>query len=190
MNAKANIYCLALHPVSGHLDRPDPADIPAHLQGLGLLGESFLFDGETRFKLGERFYQLLSFMGCAPALKLEQDDPGDSRFCHFRFIELAQPDLRFLRSEVKARCPYCRKPGDTAGHILGLFGDQDWHCPHCGQAMPLQAVNWKHEAGMSQYFIELLDVHPHEVVPTDGLLKELEVLSGQKWDYFYTVANV
>lgn len=190
MNAVSNIYCLALHPISGHLARPGGAGLAGHLQGLGLLAESFLFDGEIRFKLGARFYQWLSFMGCAPALKLQQDNPADGRFCHFQFVELPQTRLRYLRAEVKARCPHCRKPGDSAGHILELSDRQDWHCPHCGQAVPQRDINWKHEAGISDYYIELIDVHPHEVVPTDGLLKELELFSGQKWDYFYTVTNV
>lgn len=56
--------------------------------------------------------------------------------------------------------------------------------------MSLSEINWKHEAGLARYFIELVEVHPHEVVPTDGLLKELESFTDKKWDYFYTVTQV
>lgn len=187
MNSPSNIYCLALYPRSEIIPLPDSHALQQGLLALGLLGESIRIDGEQRFKLGERFYQLLSFMGCAPALKLEADDPFDEKFCHFRFVEYPQTTFRFLRPEVKARCPHCRKPGDSASYIQELINKQlpDVPCPHCQQAIAINELNWKHEAGLGRYFIELIDVHPHEVVPTDGLLKQLQSVSGQQWDYFY-----
>jgi len=160
--------------------------LPSELVKLGLLGEAFEFGAETRYKLGERFYQLLSFMGCAPALKLEPEKDGDIHFCHFRFAEQEQAVFRYLREESRARCPHCRKPSDTVAQVEPLFNKANWACPLCQQVSSIDAINWKHEAGVSQFFIELIDVHPHEVVPTDGLLKELQNISGSSWDYFYT----
>lgn len=158
-----------------------------HLMKLGLLGESLPMNDGQGYRLGERFYQLLTFMGCSPALKLEPAGAEDKRFCHFRFIQKPYTVFRFLRAEARARCPRCRKPGSSAGDILRLFDahQQDWLCPHCRQASALTDINWKHEAGMGLFFIELLDVHPHEVAPTDSLLKVLETITGRRWRYFY-----
>ncbi len=186
MNNPTTPYCLALYPHSGWLERVKQAAVQTRLESLGLLGGPIPSGDEPRFMLGERFYPLLSFMGCAPALRLEPAEEGDRRFCHFRFVDLVEPRFRFLRPEVKARCPHCRKAGDTAEKIQALVGKQAWTCPHCRQQVALTDINWKHEAGISRYFIELIDVHPHEVVPTDGLLKELTSLTEQKWHYFYT----
>jgi len=189
MTVTQQIYCMALHPRGELFQLEDTDGLVQQLTELGLLGEAFTVAGETRYKLGERFYQLLSFMGCAPALRLEPDRPGDEKFCHFRFINDAQTVFRYLRPEVKARCPDCRKPGDSANDIRQscFEGQQDWNCPHCQTAHRLSDINWKHEAGVGRFFLELIDVHPHEVVPTDKLLNDLNRMTGQDWEYFYAV---
>lgn len=187
MSMTTPIYCLALHPQAAVFNLNEIEGLQQRLLELGLLGEAVLVNGEQCYKLGERFYQLLTFMGCAPALKLEPESPDDEKFCHFRFIENPQRVFRYLRPEVKARCPHCRKASATAAEIRqGHFLQQrDWSCPHCQVSSPVYDINWKHEAGMGQFFLELIDVHPHEVIPTDRLLKELDIVTGQSWQYFY-----
>lgn len=188
MNMPSKVYCLALHPQLSYFNRQELDRLQQYLFGLGLLGETFAVAGEPRYRLGDRFYQFLTFMGCAPALKLAPERPGDEQFCHFRFVENPQIVFRYLRPEVKARCPHCRKPGATAEEIRqGYFLAQlDWLCPHCQTRSPAHEINWKHEAGIGQFFLELIDVHPHEVMPTDSFLTGLETATGQHWDYFYT----
>jgi len=188
MNMSPRIYCLALHPQASEVTVEELDRLQLHLFELGLLGEAFLMKGEQRYKLGERFYQFLTFMGCAPALKLEPENSEDETFCHFRIVEHPQVEFRYLRPEVKARCPHCRKAGTTADEIRqGYFlPQQDWSCPHCQVISPVHEINWKHEAGMGRFFLELIDVHPHEVVPTDSFLKELKSITGYSWEYFYT----
>lgn len=190
MSNQFESYCLVLYPLAGALSEALDEGLREHLYTMGLLGAAFQLDSKKAYMLGESFYQLLSFMGCAPALKLEPESPGDRKFCHFRFVHSPVNNFRFLRPEVKARCPFCRKAGDTAEHIQNISAEQVWSCPHCQQQMSLSEINWKHEAGLARYFIELVEVHPHEVVPTDGLLKELESFTDKKWDYFYTVTQV
>ena len=188
MTQPRSIYCLALYP---HPDTDASIDreiLPRQLQDIGLIGSPFSLGGETRYQPGEGFFQLLSFMGCAPALKLEPDGAGDEKFCHFRIVKKARMELRFLRADIRARCPHCRKPGGPVADIQGLL-DRDalyWCCPQCQQDSLLADINWKHEAGLGRLFIELLDVHPHEVVPTDSLLATLSSVTGLQWQYFYT----
>lgn len=188
MKQKQQIYCLALHPQAASHGSIDINGLQVNLQDLGLLGEAVMFNGEQRYRLGERFYQWLTFMGCAPALRLEPNEPGDEKFCHFRLFELPQIAFRYLRAEAKARCPNCSKPGATADEIYQnyILKHLDWSCPHCQQSVSPPDIYWKHEAGMSRTFIELLDIHPHEVVPTDSLIKALESATEQRWQYFYS----
>ncbi len=191
MNRVPQTYCLVLHPGAENNGQVDIGRLEKHLSHLGLLGECFLSGAEPRYKLGEHFFQLLTFMGCAPALKLEPDTLDDEKFCHFHFVQYPQVFFRSLRPEVKARCPHCRKPGSTADEIRREYflKQQDWRCPHCQKVSSPYELNWKHEAGMGRFFLELVDVYPHEVVPTDCLLKELETFSGHDWQYFYTAIS-
>ncbi len=188
MNLQQQIYCLVLHPRGINHPPLDFSQLSQQLQTQGMLGESFLCQGERRYRLGERFYQWLTFMGCAPALRLEATGPDDEKFCHFRFSESPQAQFSYLRPEVRGRCPHCRKAGTTAAEVAADYFAQQrvWSCPHCHESCAPQDIQWKHEAGMSRAFIELLDVHPHEVAPTDSLLNELATLTGCDWQYFYT----
>lgn len=190
MTHRQAIYRLVLHPAAAVQIPANFNKLPQQLQNLGLLGESLLLHGEHCYRLGERFYQWLTFMGCAPALKLEPDGPGDEKFCHFRFCESTHAEFRYLRPEVKGRCPHCRKPGTTAGKIYREYFLQhrDWSCPYCQRTLSPEDICWKHEAGISRMSIDLVDVHPHEVVPTDSLLNELASLTDRNWRYFYAVA--
>jgi len=189
MKPAPQIYSLALYPQTEEFSILDIENLTAYLLDIGLLGEVFQCNAEQRYRLGERFYQLLSFMGCAPALKLEPDSPADVKFCHIRFTKSPQSEFYCLRPDVKARCPHCHKAGSTAQQIRQscFTGRQDWVCPHCRTAIKAEAINWKHEAGISSFLIELIDVHPHEVVPTDSFLKGLATLTGHHWQYFYNV---
>lgn len=183
------IYCLILHPRIGRDSLSDIKPLQTQLQNLGLLGEGFQLGGQHRYRLGGQFYQWLTFMGCAPALKLEPDAQDDEKFCHFRLHQLAQPEFRSLRPAARGRCPVCRKPAIHADEIGTIYNpQQQWSCPHCQETFSLPQINWKHEAGLCQVLIELLDVHPHEVVPTESLLGKLTELTGLTWDYFYSVS--
>ena len=183
------IYCLALYSQSDADISIDQESLSRQLQDIGLFGPSFTLGGEIRYQPGEGFFQLLSFMGCAPALKLESDGVEDEKFCHFRIVDKGRTELRFLRTDIRARCPHCRKPGGPVEDIQTLLdrGELNWRCPQCQQDSALADINWKHEAGLGRLFIELLDVHPHEVVPTDSLLATLSSVTGRQWQYFYTL---
>ena len=126
-------------------------------------------------------------MGCAPALKLEPLDAADENFCHIRFVHYDEVQFRTLRPEVKGRCPACTKPGLTAEAFLHehYLQQSSWTCPHCRQSCSPLTLNWKNEAGAGRSFIEVMDVHPHEAVPVDGLLQRLAEHTATKWQYFY-----
>ena len=154
---------------------------------IGLTGEALEGHAVPRYFLGDRFYQWVTFMGCAPSLKLAPDDAADEKFCHIRFTRHNEPQFQYLRPAVKGRCPACTKPGLTAASFMQqkLLQQTTWTCPHCQYTCSPLALNWKNEAGVGRFFIELMDVHPHEAIPVDGLLHRLAEMTGTRWQYFY-----
>ena len=58
-------------------------------------------------------------------------------------------------------------------------------CPHCGQPLPFERIDWRRSAAYGRVFIEISNVYESEAVPTDALLEGLREFSGTAWDYGY-----
>jgi len=187
MTRNKPIHRLILHPANAQDHIDDFAVIEKLFIEIGLAGVAMAGHASPRLLLGPRFYQWITFMGCAPALKLEPDDAADESFCHIRFTQHDELQFRYLRPEVKGRCPACTKLGLTAASFLQqkCLQQQTWTCPHCRQSCSPLALNWKNEAGVGRFFIEFMEVHPHEAIPVDGLLQRLAEVTETKWQYFY-----
>lgn len=157
------------------------------LRELGFVGSEWPVSGGTGYLLGEQFFQFITFMGCAPAIKLEPTGPGDEAFCHIRISAVAEPRFLYLRGERPARCPVCRKPGITATEYAQqqLMAAADWHCPACQNKVLTQQLDWRREAGQACFMLEVKDIYPHEGIPTDFLLEQLRDMTQQTWSYFY-----
>lgn len=157
------------------------------LQDLEFAGETLASTARPAFFIGERFFQLISFMGCAPSLNVEPASPGDEQFCHIRLHHNTTPVFHYLRPERPARCPVCRQPGLRADEFARQQADTGthWHCPACDTAIKVQQLDWRREAGLGQLLLEVRDVYPHEGVPTDFLLQQLKTATDQTWSYFY-----
>ena len=187
MSTQKIIHRLILHPLDAESDFHDFAAITQLFTDMGLAGGVIPERTPASLMLGPSFYQWITFMGCAPALKLEPDDAADEGFCHIRFVHHAAVQFRYLRPEVKGRCPACSKPGLTAETFVRehYLQQASWTCSHCQQSCSPLALNWKNEAGLGRCFIEFMAVHPHEAVPVDGLLHKLAEHTAIKWQYFY-----
>ncbi|MDH5408260.1 MAG: hypothetical protein OEZ33_02895 [Gammaproteobacteria bacterium] len=178
---------LFIHPVQLEYLPEKYSQFVEELRAIKLLGEALSKSNEAGFLLGENFFQLISFMGCAPAFKLEPDDENDEQFCHIRLSLFSSPQFRYLRPERPARCPSCRKPGITASEFAHQYESMNgqWPCPACDERHALNKLDWRKEAGLAKFFIEVRDVYPHEGVPTDHLIHKLKELTGQEWCWFY-----
>ncbi|NNF96521.1 MAG: hypothetical protein HKM94_06315, partial [Halobacteria archaeon] len=95
----------------------DPAYVPASVADLeqvllqvGLIGQAWGDGTQQRYLIGERFLQLVTFLGCAPAIELEPPTNGNTEFCHVG-ISGIYSDPRFMADTqgVLPRCPHCRK---------------------------------------------------------------------------------
>jgi hypothetical protein len=90
-NRSAHLHAQALVLYAGHDCRPgaDAGELAAGLRQIGLIGDSIMVDGESRYQAGEHFLDSISFLGCSPYIELE---PGadDTPFCHVSFEVFAE----------------------------------------------------------------------------------------------------
>lgn len=178
---------LFIHPVNPNYLPENDRLLFNTLHALELIGEPLDLPETDAYQLGERLFQLISFMGCAPSFKFEPDGPEDEVFCHVRLHQTPQPQFYYLRAERPARCPACRKPGiQSAGFASLAYSEQQhWLCPACGVESPAGTLDWRREAGMACLLLEVREIYPHEGNPTDVLLNGLKSATGQEWSWFY-----
>ncbi len=178
---------LVLHARSPqHL--PGSRDVlSAALVELGLIGDP-LANGDMAFHSGDRFLDLVTFLGCSPDVRLEPGNDQQSasgEFCHVRFPPWTDtPRLRVGAMSKPPRCPACRKDVQDWQQQLDAGADQ-WACGNCGETVTLETLNWRQSAGYSRWFVEIWHVYPHEAVPSEALIARLEALCGGSCDFFY-----
>ena len=189
---------LLLCPADPESPRVTLETLESRLQAIGLIGPAFACGSTTGYPAGERFLQLVSFLGCSPAIEL--DLPADEaartaacesgRACHVRLSQ-TQRGLRF-RADARMpppRCPGCRHPiPDWAARLADWRRDpahNTWACA-CGQRGRLYELNFRKAGGFGHTFIEIRGIHPSEAVPGAALLDTLRDLNGCDWKTLYT----
>jgi len=176
---------LLLYPTPAETAVPLPTVIE-RLRRIGFLGEPA---PAGAFLAGERFLQWVTFMGCAPYLRLAPTHPGDVEYCHIRI--LGPWDRVHFCSGPNTRapgCPHCRRRV-ADWHILlsAITADPTLErpCPHCGAASKAQDWNWRHQAGFGRLFAQITPVFPGEAVPVDDLLQAIAEPRSAPWRYFF-----
>jgi hypothetical protein len=174
------------------------ADRLAHeLQAIGLIGEWMPRGTGGFYPAGEQFLQLVTFLGCSPAIELEppgnlqelQKASTEGRFCHV-FIESGE-QLRFrYDSQTRTpRCPQCRNPVPDWALRLQAWQDGkqglDWSCQSCGFSGHLTDLVFRKTAGFGRTFLEIRGIYPSEAVPGPALLNTLAALTGEPWTTIY-----
>jgi hypothetical protein len=172
----------------------DPRWVPAASDSLVKVLQSIQFIGQPlqepmHFLTGERFLELVAFMGCAPDIRLEPGADNQS-FCHIRL--LAQTDTVEFHGgnhTHKPRCPQCRYPvndwQDKISQWLETANGAEWLCENCRHRASPWEYNWRRSAGFGRCFIEISNIYPKEAIPQQQLLDTLESRYGVRWHYFY-----
>jgi hypothetical protein len=81
MNHTTHTGRLVLTPQDPYLLPDQPESILDALHEIGFIGEAL--KEPPGYLPGERFMQLVSFMGCSPYIRLQPDGSGEP-FCHLR----------------------------------------------------------------------------------------------------------
>ncbi len=152
------------------------------LQEMGLLGQP-IYPGKDRFLTGERFLQLISFVGCSTNVCLAPKTDQDTGYCHLIIKgPFSQPRLFWGKNKRPPRCPACKETiSDREDNI------DNWtiRCSKCGNTTKLEDINWGRQAGYGHIFIEISNVFSGEARPVHDLLVNLGQLTDSKWDYFF-----
>lgn len=175
---------LLLHPIAA-----DWTGVAADVV-VGRLARAGLLDPTRRaadgwYAVGDNFLSLVTFMGCAPAIRFEADpEAPQAEYCRVRVRRCPEAPCFVAAQHLPVpRCPACRAPVgvDAAALAAGAAA----RCPRCGVVTPIPLLNWKRAAGYARVFVEIGGVYPGEALPTDQLMSELGDLSGCAWRHFY-----
>lgn len=189
---------LLLYPEDPDCEGISTRKLADSLQEIQLIGAAIPLEHETIYPTGERFLQLITFLGCSPMIELEPpDDPEhiesasrDGLFCN---IHLSGSDagLRFRADNLTQapRCPHCRQPEPNWRELVDRWrGDKhalDWQCRACGHKDRLTGLNFRKQAGFGRAFVEIRGIYPSEAVPGEALHRCLQKLSGCEWRVMY-----
>lgn len=173
--------CLILHP-----DKPDwfPENLETLINCLlstGLVSENIKNMNQCYFA-GDKFLDLITFMGCSPSISFTPDKTSDK----FSFIRLiTTPDeITTLTSKhtYAPHCPGCKKAVKDWRRRITV---SELKCPMCGETSLPWHYNWRKSAGFGRLFIEITEIYPKEAIPQQSLLDQLKNELGVEWKYFY-----
>jgi len=151
------------------------------LASLGLTGKPLTTDS---WLAGEEFVSLISFLGCSPHIILTPEE-GEN-YCRIRWLNWQHPVFLGHTRSIQPRCPHCKNRINNWKAIpqIDRF-DTPVSCPQCQLTTPASGLNWRHEGGYASAALIIEPVHPHEAVPADALLSQLQHLTQCEWRYCY-----
>jgi hypothetical protein len=179
---------LALTPEDPYYRPPQTGSILNLLQEIGFIAEPLAGD-DKRYILGERFMELVNFMGCSPSILLRPGAPGQA-FCHLVVDGPSElPRLLHGRNTRAPRCAACRErlPDWPVTFEKWRQAGAGWQapCPHCGHRQDPATYDFRHSAGCGRLFLLIENIFPREATPSPHLLAQLQRASAQSWRYFY-----
>ena len=158
----------------------NPEELIKALQDTGLAGD-YLNKNENSFLVGEEFLDQVSFMGCSPNIKLENEN-NDGKFTFIRITTTETISALISKHSFSPHCPQCKKPEKNWRELLE--GNQ-LACSHCQQISDVWLYNWRKSAGFARCFIEITDIYPKEAIPQPSILELLEKRFQVPWSYFF-----
>lgn len=190
-------YKLLLYPGNPDCTAPAAAALATGLQAIGFIAAPVTLAHGVFYPTGTNFLQLVSFLGCSPAIEL--DPPADpatletarerGSFVHVYIDCDAQLRLRADPGTPPPRCPACRQPAADWHDTLRAWRANPallaWTCRHCGHAGRLTDLRFRRSAGFARAWVEIRGIHPSEAVPNDALLSRLREITGCEWRHLY-----
>ena len=192
-----SVHKLILLPADPQTVMDDCGRLATSLRAIGLIGEPLSYEDGLFYPTGSRFLQLVTFLGCSPAIEL--DPPKEAAdlsaaiaggdFCH---VILSCADTLAFRADPQTRpprCPHCGQPVSAWEQDLQAWRANPalagWECPACGHAGRLTDWVFRKTAGFGKVFLEIRGIYPSEAVPGEALLQTLRDLTGGDWLYIY-----
>lgn len=189
-------YKLLLHPKDPdcHVTEASLAD---SLQDLGLIGAPVRLTGKTFYPTGEHFLQLVTFMGCSPAIELDPPDnpalleaaSASGSFCHVFLNSAGKAWFRADESTPAPPCTHCRTPLTDWPALRTAWlkhpADAHWTCSACGASGEASGLLFRKTGGVARSWVEIRGVYPSEAIPGSALMDCLRKLAGCDWKTIY-----
>jgi hypothetical protein len=190
-------YKLILLPADPLCPPLDCEQLAGELQAIGLIGERTALADDVFYPTGDKFLQLVSFLGCSPMIELEP--PTDrttlltasaaGKFCHL-FLNCTEPLVFRADNQCPPpRCPGCRQPAPDWQSAIKTWEEDtaqsDWTCTACNFTGQLTDLQFRKTAGFGRTFIEIMGIYPSEAIPTAALLSTLQRLTDGPWKTIY-----
>ncbi|MFU8838940.1 MAG: hypothetical protein ACNA75_11630 [Thiohalomonadaceae bacterium] len=166
------------------------ASILDTLRDLGLIDQSFDYQGKTHYQPGDAFLERMVFLGCSPVIALGEPGLTGEDFCHVSLIPSAAEPRFWHGKNIKApRCPHCRRPQTDWQTLITQWQtrqhDYRHRCVECDKETTIDELKWRQSAGFLRSGIIVWGIYEGEAVPSEGLMDALQACSGEKWTYFY-----
>lgn len=184
----------------------DPESVPsdlkvllASLRELGLVGDEFDFCGETQYRQGPNFLNLVRFDSSHPIISLKHLNGQlvpvgtvDSRYeCAISFDEMT-PTPEFFGGGPCTIDPRCKECGyaekgwpETLDDWYRRKSEHRWICHSCGHTQRVYELDWQDGAAFGRFGIIFHGIGYREAAPTMSLLHALFRTTGFPWKYFY-----
>ena len=180
MNAFTSNASLIIYPGDPNWTPDNPEALLKVLQEARLTGD-VLNKNENSFLVGEKFLDHISFMGCSPNIKLDNED-NDGKFTFVRITATNSITALTGKHSFAPHCPHCKKPEKNWQELLQ---DNQLTCSLCHTTSNAWQYNWRKSAGFGRCFIEITDIYPKEAIPQPSLLDSLEKTFQVPWEYFF-----
>ena len=185
-------YRLVLHPIDANFVFTNVAQFGKELREIGLIKDALSKD---RFLTGDRFLELILFLGCSPFVELSptpSDEATERRldFCHIQIPEpTAIAHLIFGKNVKAPRCPACKKTilkwNEFISNRKQEFIGYKVPCHHCNIELSPDRLNWRKSACCARSIINIWNVYESEAIPSDELLTTLERITRTPWSFCY-----
>lgn len=154
-----------------------------------IVGETFSHEGRTHYHAGERFLELMTFVGCAPVVMTGQESMENLNFYHVYIAEAPMTPRLLLSRDARPRCRKCKTAVDEWQLLLREYEQsripKSVSCTGCGSQNTILSFDWKRAGGAVGVYVAVHGVFPHEAIPADELMNQLQKISGIGWNYFY-----
>jgi len=145
--------------------------------------------GQNYYHIGDKFLNMVTFMGCSPYLKIYPENENDTDYCSAYISDDTSVTFINSNSNTGPRCPNCRKLVRSESELW-----KDWHsgnekksilCEHCNTSISFQDLDWRKNAGLVNFTIRISNIFPKEAIPSEQLLSQLKLFTNVEWKYFY-----
>ena len=172
---------LALYAGPGSMKSDSPLVLVNALVTAGLVGDCI--DGQSQDYIpGGQFTDLVTFLGCSPNIALSPAE--GAHHCFVRIpAPLSKPRLHAGANTCAPKCSRCSLVREDWGNCE--HGD---FCTQCTVEERQQNLAWRRRGLLSCWVISLVNIYPHEAVPSSQLLTLLGDVSGVEWGYAYLQA--